>query len=98
VRHRRFLIDYYTGKFPGSYARGLPFGENAKTGDARISGSLASLVGLQYAVDNADEKAIEEAIKVILLLHSVILSFGGIPLLYYGDELGTINDDTYVSD
>lgn len=98
AQHRRFLVDYFTGKFPGSYARGLPFGENLKTGDARISGSLASLVGLQYALQNDDEQAIEEAIKVILLLHSLILSFGGMPLLYYGDELGTLNDDTYVSD
>ncbi|MDG4812703.1 alpha-amylase family glycosyl hydrolase [Hydrogenovibrio sp. 3SP14C1] len=96
--HRRFLIDYLTGKFDGSHARGLPFGENAKTGDARISGSLASLVGLQYAMETGDIEAIEDAVKIILLLHSMILSFGGIPLLYYGDEIGTLNDDAYLSD
>jgi len=26
------------------------------------------------------------------------MSFGGIPLLYYGDEIGTLNDDTYLED
>lgn len=88
VLHRRFLIDYFTGGFPGSPARGLPFGENKKTGDARISGSLASLVGLESALESENEAAIEAAIKTILLLHSMILSFGGIPLLYYGDEIG----------
>lgn len=96
--HRRFLIDYFTGKFKDSNARGVPFGINDKTGDARISGSLASLVGLQYALDAADPEVTDEAIRVILLLHSLILSFGGLPLLYYGDEIGTFNDESYKTD
>ncbi|WP_305908942.1 alpha-amylase family glycosyl hydrolase [Methylomarinum sp. Ch1-1] len=96
--HRKFLIDYYTGQFDDSHARGLPFGHNEKTGDARISGSLASLVGLQYALEIGDDVAVENAINIILLLHSMILSFGGIPLLYYGDEIGTLNDPSYLDD
>jgi amylosucrase len=96
--HRKFLIDYFMGRFDNSHARGLPFGENEKTGDARISGSLASLVGLEYALETGDVKAEEDAIRIILLLHSLIMSFGGIPLLYYGDELGTINDVSYLDD
>lgn len=98
VLHRRFLIDYYTGKFATSPARGMPFGENLKTGDARISGSLASLVGLQSALETNDEQAIENGIKTIMLLHAMILSFGGIPLLYYGDAIGTLNSLEYLAD
>ena len=98
AQHRRFLVDYFTGKFPGSPARGLPFGANSETGDARISGSLASLVGLEAALGNNDENAIDAAIKTILLLHSVILSFGGIPLLYYGDAIGMLNSLEYLAD
>lgn len=98
AEHRRFLIDYFTGKFDVSHARGLPFGQNPKTGDARISGSLASLAGLEHALENGDVEAINDAIKLILLLHGMILSFGGIPLLYYGDEIGTLNDDSYKDD
>lgn len=98
AQHRRFLIDYFTGKFPGSPARGLPFGDNPKTGDARISGSLASLVGLESALENQDEQAIDAAIKTILLLHSMILSFGGMPLLYYGDAIGMLNSLEYLAD
>jgi amylosucrase len=98
VQHRRFLINYFTGRFPGSPARGLPFGENPKTGDARISGSLASLVGLESALESQNEEAIDAAIKTILLLHSMILSFGGIPLLYYGDAIGTLNNPEYLAD
>ena len=97
-QHRRFLVDYFTGKFPSSLAKGLPFGENPKTGDARISGSLASLVGLESALENHDEDAIDIAIKTILLLHSMILSFGGIPLLYYGDAIGMLNSLEYLAD
>ncbi len=98
LSHRRFLIDYFTGNFKNSMARGVRFAENLKTGDARISGSLASLVGLEVAIENNDQKMIDDSIKIILLLHGMILSFGGIPLLYYGDEIGTLNDDTYLND
>jgi amylosucrase len=96
--HRQFLIDYFTGSYDTSPARGLPFGRNNKTGDARISGSLASLAGLESAIQSGDMGRIDEAVRVILLLHSIILSFGGIPLLYYGDEIGTVNDNTYLED
>ena len=96
--HRKFLIDYFTGDYEGSIARGKPFGENKKTGDARISGSLASLVGLEAALEKNDEIEIERAINSILLLHSMVMSFGGLPLIYYGDEIGTLNDLSYLED
>jgi amylosucrase len=96
--HRKFLIDYYTGKFSDSDARGFPFGQNQKTGDARISGSLASLVGLETALESGDPQRIDNAVQHIILLHSIILSFGGIPLLYYGDELGQLNDCSFLDD
>jgi len=98
VSHRKFLVDYFTGNFEDSHARGLPFGQNSKTGDARISGALASLVGLEYALETTDAEAIADAIRIILMLHGMILSFGGIPLLYYGDAIGTLNDDSYRND
>ncbi len=96
--HRHFLIEYFTGKFKGSPARGLPFGENPKTGDARFSGSLASLVGLESALQANDPQAIDASIKTIVLLHSMILAFGGLPLIYYGDAIGMLNDLTYLDE
>jgi len=96
--HRAFLVDYFTGAFDESPARGKPFGRNPRTGDARISGALASLVGLESALERDDAEGIERSVRLILLLHSVILSYGGIPLLYYGDELGTVNDYSYLDD
>ncbi len=96
--HRRFIVDYYTGCWDDSPARGRVFGHNEKTGDARISGCLASLAGLEVALAAGDEAAIQRSIDQILLLHSLIMSFGGIPLLYYGDELGTLNNYDYSGD
>jgi amylosucrase len=94
--HRRFLVEYYTGRFDGSLARGQPFGRNEKTGDVRISGSMASLVGLEAALETGDTDLEKRSINQILLLHSLILAFGGIPLIYYGDEVGMINDYRYL--
>ena len=96
--HRKFLLDYFTGTFADSSARGQTFGVNEKTGDARISGALASLVGLESAIESNNPMAIQQSVDLILLMHSMIISFGGIPLLYYGDEIGTVNDCDYVND
>ncbi|GAB4582051.1 MAG: alpha-amylase family glycosyl hydrolase [Anaerolineales bacterium] len=96
--HRRFLNEFYMGRFPGSFARGLPFQYNPKTGDARISGTCASLAGLEKALAEETEVEVSLALGRILLIHSIILSIGGIPLLYLGDEIGTLNDYTYRDD
>ncbi len=96
--HRQFLNAFYIGNFPGSFARGLPFQFNPATGDARISGMLASLAGLEQAMQGDHSLLIELAIKRILLLHSIILSIGGIPLIYLGDEVAAYNDYSYVHD
>jgi amylosucrase len=93
--HRQFLNEFYTGRFKGSFARGLPFQANPKTGDVRISGSAASLSGLEKAVIADDEDEIELSIKRLLLIHGIIMTVGGIPLLYLGDEVGTLNDYDY---
>ncbi len=93
--HRRFLNSFYTGRFQGSFARGLPFQENPRTGDARISGTCASLAGLEKAIHEGSQEETDLAIKRILLLYSVVFSIGGIPLIYLGDEVGTLNDYSY---
>ena len=96
--HRRFLNEFYRGRFPGSFARGLPFQENPKTGDCRISGSCASLAGLEKAISEEGPNEVELAIRRILLLHGIILTIGGIPLIYLGDDIGTLNDYNYYDD
>ncbi|MCW1969839.1 MAG: alpha-amylase family glycosyl hydrolase [Anaerolineae bacterium] len=92
--HRRFLNNFYTARFPGSFAQGLPFQENPKTGDCRISGMCAALTGLEHY----DVTTRQHAVLRILLMHGLTLAFGGVPLIYLGDEIGTRNDYSFASD
>ena len=96
--HRAFLSDFYSGEFPGSFARGAVFQANPATGDRRISGSLASLAGLEEALERGDDEAAALAVRRILLLNHLILTFGGVPLVYMGDEIGMRNDPAYAQD
>ncbi|MEZ5366062.1 MAG: alpha-amylase family protein [Bryobacterales bacterium] len=96
--HRRFLSSFYVGSHKESFSRGAPFQENAVTGDARVSGALASLAGLEQALEDQDDEEVDLAIARILLLHGVIITIGGIPLFYLGDEIGTLNDYGYKQD
>jgi len=89
--HRQFLVDFFIGKFPDTFAKGFPFMYNPKTGDARISGTSAALIGIEKALEDEDDDALNLALDRFILLQSVVMSFGGIPLLYYGDEIGTTN-------
>ncbi|RKF17958.1 amylosucrase [Alginatibacterium sediminis] len=96
--HRRFLNQFYTGRFEGSFAQGVPFQENPSTGDCRVCGSLAALSGLESAVESNNKIEMGLALKRIRLLNSINLSIGGIPLIYQGDELGMFNDHSYLED
>ncbi|MAD10334.1 MAG: amylosucrase, partial [Alteromonas sp.] len=96
--HRYFLNQFFTGRFEGSYADGVPFAENPSNGDCRVCGSLASLCGLEGALQANDQQAIDTAMRRIMLVHGVIMSIGGIPLLYSGDEMGLLNDYSYRDD
>lgn len=94
--HRSFLSDFYSGRFPNTFARGVTFQFNPKNNDRRISGSLASLAGLEKALEMQDWREVDLAIGRILLLHNIIFAFGGIPVIYMGDELGMLNDESYL--
>jgi amylosucrase len=96
--HRAFLSDWYSGAFPGSDARGLVFQENPVTGDRRISGMAASLAGLEAALESGEEAAVDLALRRLLLAHVLVLGFGGVPLLWMGDELALRNDRQWAQD
>lgn len=96
--HRHFLSDWYAGVFPGSDARGLVFQENAATGDRRISGTAASLVGLEAARAADDPAWIDAAVAGLLLAHAVVLGWGGVPVLWSGDELALPNDPAWADE
>ena len=96
--HRYFLNQFFTGRFEGTFAHGVPFAENPSNGDCRVCGSLASLCGLENALAKQDDAAIDIALKRMALLYGIVFSIGGIPLLYSSDELGLLNDYSYEQD
>ena len=89
--HRAFLAEWYRGDFPGSPARGADFQVDEATGDRRTNGTLASLAGLEAALEAGDRAAAETARARIRLGHALIAAHGGIPLIYMGDEVGLTN-------
>ena len=96
--HRAFLSDFFSGAHPGSFARGAVFQHNPRTGDRRISGTAAALCGLDAARESGDGEKVAVAVRRLLLLYSVVYAYGGIPLLYMGDELGLPNDAHWADD
>ncbi len=96
--HRKFLSDYYAGEFEGSHAKGQVFQFNPVTQDKRISGSFASLAGLEKGLEENNQDLTNFSVKRMLMGFALICGFGGIPLLYMGDELGLINDKSYLKE
>jgi amylosucrase len=96
--HRSYIKNYYSGVHPGSPAKGALFAVNPKTQDARLSGSLASLCGLEFAIEQHDKRDIETSINKIILMQAMSMFVGGVPMLFYGDEAGYLNDYSYLAD
>lgn len=95
---RNFCTDFYTGALPGSYAEGYVFQRDRGTGEARVSGTAAALAGLQKAQVEAEPQLIDAALRRLRLLNSIIFFMRGIPLIYSGDEIGQLNDFSYLLD
>ena len=93
--HKQFMIRFMEGQFPGSFSVGELYEFNPVTMDARNSGTFASMCGLEQALKEKHSYKIEQAVKRILLLNSIIISYTGIPLFYSGDEIGQLNDWSY---
>ena len=91
VPHKQFLNDYFRG-FTGSASRGELYNEDPVTKDARFCGTTASMCGI------GQEGSRSEGIRLDLMLHALMLFQSGIPVLYSGDEIGQLNDDSYHDD
>ena len=98
VPHKKYLNDYLTGKWPGSYARGELYNDDPTSGDARLCGTTASLCGLEGALEEGNEEAAARAVRFIKMLHGYMLVQSGIPVIYSGDEIGQLNDNEYHKD
>ena len=91
--HRHFLADWYSGDFDGSWAEGLVFQYNPDTGDRRISGTSAALSGLGPSRKDADG-----AFARMFLAHAIVAAWGGIPVVWSGDEIASPGDPNWASE
>lgn len=94
-QHRSFLADFYAGEFDGSWSSGAHFQSNQVTGDRRTSGTAASLAGIERAMSAVDRA---QAVERLICMTGMVLGFGGMPLIYMGDELALTNDPSYLDD
>lgn len=83
------IAQFYGGG--ASFARGVPFQTSPGRAVHGTNGTAASLAGAE-AVPRS------HAVERLLLLHGLALSFGGLPVLYMGDELGQLNDHAYLNE
>lgn len=91
--HRNFLADWYSGEFDGSWSEGAVFQYNPETGDRRISGTAAALTGLGFSRRDPDG-----AFGRLFLAHAIVAVWGGIPVVWSGDELGSPGDADWASE
>jgi len=94
-RHLNFLPRFYAGEVEGSFARGQRFQQVPGEAFAGSNGTLASLAGLEAALDANNKNAVDLAIRRIILLHAVPMALDGIPLIFMGDEIALLNDYDY---
>lgn len=81
---------FYSGD--GSYARGASFQANDPAAVHGTVGMAAALTGFSSA-HTATQKHL--ARQRLLLLYGLSFCFGGMPLIYMGDELAQLNDEAY---
>lgn len=93
--HKAFLISFFNGSFKTSFSSGIDYQKNEVTKDARTNGMLASLTGLEQALTYSAKTLIELSIKRILIIHALLLSYQGAPMIYAGDEIAMLNDYSY---
>ena len=95
VAHKKYMNDWFTGKWTGSWSRGELYNDDPRLGDARLCGTTASLCGMESA-ETPEE--MDRALACNTMLHAWMLTQSGIPVLYSGDEVGQLNDGTYHQD
>ena len=102
VTHKKYLNEWFTGKWPGSWSRGELYNDAANLGDARACGTTASLCGLEMgileALDGKGEASLRRGLDCDLMLHAWLFTQTGIPVIYSGDEIAQLNDYSYHDD
>ena len=97
LKHKIFLYRFFEGSFPGSYSLGQLYNYDRVSLDARSCGTTAYLGGIENGRNHFDDTMIEMGVKRDLLMHAALYSFRGFPMLSSGDEIGQLNDWSYMN-
>ena len=98
VSHKKFLNDFFTGKYPDTFGRGELYNDDPRLGDARLCGTTASLCGIEKYGFEGNVVGVDRSVRYDITLHAFMLSQSGIPVIYSGDEIGQLNDYSYKDD
>ena len=98
VSHKKFLNDFFTGKYPDTFGRGELYNDDPRLGDARLCGTTASLCGIEKYGFEGNVAGVDRSVRYDITLHAFMLSQSGIPVIYSGDEIGQVNDYSYKDD
>ncbi|MFA9275664.1 MAG: alpha-amylase family glycosyl hydrolase [Candidatus Aquirickettsiella gammari] len=93
LQRLRHASQFYSGAVD-NYADGLSFQASDVNAVHGTVGMAASLCGIH----SAEAELAQTGIRRLMLMMGLALSFGGIPVLYMGDELAQMNDRSYQSD
>ncbi|MBR1477346.1 MAG: amylosucrase [Lachnospiraceae bacterium] len=93
--HIKYLNDFFMGDAGYSHSKGELYNENEESQDAKFCGRTASMTGLERAKLYKSKELESEAIRQILMLYAFLIMQSGVPVVYYGDELGLLNDYSY---
>ncbi len=91
-RARLERVARFYGGDAGSFAAGVAFQCNDPDGVTSSNGMAAALAGIETAATDEEQ---QHAVRRLLLLHGLAFAFGGLPVVYMGDELGQCNDHAY---
>lgn len=98
LQHKIYLYNFYSGNFPGSWAKGELYNYDPVSKDARTCGTTASLCGIEKGLEDQDENEVTLGIQRDLLMHATIMAMKGFPMLSSGDEIAQLNGYDYHDD
>jgi amylosucrase len=83
------VSQFFSGSDPASFANGRTFQTNDAQAVHGTNGMASALVGYDRA---QGPEALELAERRLTLLYGLAMAFGGLPLVYMGDEIALGND------
>lgn len=90
--HKQYLNEFFEGKFEGSFSCGKLCNCSDEVSKLHLCGTTAALSGIEYYDEKKDKEGLARAIDCDLMLHGILFTLTGMPIIYSGDEIAQYND------